>query len=845
MQNSMTDLLEGGSLSLVKSWLSTSFPNEKTLPLQIPIIADILLKQKCIKNLGSSEQGLLVRSNWCTSLTRMLHHKDFKLRWSAIILIDCTISQSWECLIDHGVTWIKLLIQLLNRPELPRTLESAISTVSKIFISSSGKPGITRELVTPNLSSFITACLRVGETGKCLETIFVCLYQILIHHAPTFRPFSSSIKNLCIEVLEEHEIIDSTLKKKAAVLYASLYRCQGKGNLSDNWKKDFVNSIQEYHVALNFLFNLIIEEQTYADVARDEELSFPKIKGHYEESYQLALQRCRNLHLILMSFLSTKTEKSVSLPIRHLLDLIRRIYNVQLSSSVKSTIENSVQALLFMVLPHLHTLANELSRKLLAVCPSSLMVVLSSTLDSVNDCLLSEATHDGVFCTSLQLISEFLEKMHVDVPLPKYENVVALALERITKSKDRASGEAVVAGADQARATKKRKTLAGSQTGDSLISSVSAGFSLDDKCLTHCFSFLSSVLKNTISLPRMLRTKIDRTILQLALAEPTPDALTHLHDLLIASILAPGDCQAIILPHALHVLTGPLGIMHTSPVVSSHAGQYLKTFDILLHPRFPPLQKRLPVYEEENAFESRFEPVSAISRTSPVLQPLGLSGFSSNAVGGNEEAKYDSVEVKDHLESNNLTSEHKKTYLASEKASDETGKETMTIELDESENGQKGTENKQNEYGSYQKAEGTVTFSRSDQNEEDTKMTAEDTKQATSTIDNEEEDEDENEEIDLSINASIDTDGEEPVIHEEVTTIEHTSQKQDLTEKDKLEHTNSSASLDRSNSVDQGTIGLENDEITSPSENNVSNGDEGVDEDNESLPSINLDSDSD
>ncbi|WBW75239.1 Rix1 complex Armadillo-type fold Rix1 [Schizosaccharomyces osmophilus] len=833
MQNSMTDLLEGGSLSLVKSWLSTSFPNEKTLPLQIPVIADILLKQKCIKNLGLSEHGLIVRKNWCTSLTRMLHHKDFRLRWSAIILIDCTISQSYECLIEHGVTWVKLLIQLLNRPELPRTLESAISTVSKIFISSSGKPGITRELVTPNLSSFITACLRVGETGKCLETIFVCLYQILLHHAPTFRPISSSIKKLCIQVLEENEIIDSPLKKKAAVLYASLYRCQGKGNLSDNWKKDFINTIQEYHVALNFLFNLVIEEQTYADAARDEELSFPKIKGHYEECYQMALQRCRNLHLVLMSFLSTKTEKSVSMPVSHLLDLIRRIYAVQLSSSVKSTIESSIQALLFMVLPHLHTLANELSRKLLAVCPSSLMLVLSSMLDYVNDCLLSEATHDGVFCTSLQLISDFLEKMHADIPLPKYENVVALALERITESQNRASGEAVESGPDQMRATKKRRTLAGSQTGDSLISSVSSGFSMDDRCLTHCFSFLSSVLKNSISLPRMLRTKIDRTILQLVLAKPTPDALTHLHDLLIASILAPGDCQAIILPHALHVLTGPLGIMHASPVVSSHAGQYLKTFEVLLHPRFPPLQKRLPVYEEESAFESRFEPISAISRNSPVLQPLGLSGFSTNTLGGNKEARHDDSEVKAHLEHSKLsTSQDNGTYLASDR---------ITNESDELKQGQDGIENKQNAYESNQSTEETVSFSRTEQNEEDTETAVGDTKHTTTTTTTDDDDD----EIDLSINASVDTDGEEPVIHEEVTTIEHASQKQDLAEKESLGNRGSSASLYRFNSVDQGSTGLKDDEITSPSENNVSKGDDRADEDNESLPSINLDSDSD
>ncbi|EPY49973.1 ribosome biogenesis protein Rix1 [Schizosaccharomyces cryophilus OY26] len=832
MQNSMTDLLEGGSLSLVKSWLSTSFPNEKTLPLQIPLIADILLKQKCIKKLGSTENALMVRKNWCTSLTRMLHNKDFRVRWSAIILIDCTVSQSWDCLIEHGATWVKLLIQLLNRPELPKTLESAISTVSRIFTSLAGKPGITRELVTPNLSSFITACLRVSESGKCLETVFACFYQILLHHAPTFRPFYASVKNLCVQVLEEHEIVDSPLKKKAAVLYASLYRCLGKGNLSDGWKKECISTIQEYHVALNFLFHLVIEEQTYTDAARDEELSFPKIKGHYEESYQMALQRCRNLHLILMSFLSTKTEKLVSIPIRHLLDLIRRIYSVQLSSSVKSTIESSVQALLFMVLPHLHTLANELTRKLLAVCPSSVMLVLSPILDSINDCLLSEATHDGVFCTSLQLLSGILEKMHANIPLPKYENVVTLVLERIFESQNRASNEAVEITADQMRASKKRKTLAGSQTGDSLISSVSSGLSMNDKCLSHCFFFLSSVLKNTISLPRMLRSKIDRIVIQLALTEATPDVLTHLHDLLIASILAPGDCQAIILPHALQVLTGPLGLMHASPIVSSHAGQYIKTFDVLLHPRFPPLQKRLPVYDErESAFESRFEPISAISRTSPGLQPLGSTSFASNIVGGSDEGRKGDLGTQDLLEHKEQSSyQGYSAHLNSERTVNETYKESIDIESAVLKNNeQKGNENKQNVYESNQTMEETVS---SDQNAE--------AKQTINAITD-------NKEVDSSVNAQANTVGEKPVI---ITTTKHSTQKQDLSdEMMDVVSKDDSPSTHRSNTVDQKSTGVQDaqqhEEVTITSEDNASNDNGLADEDNESLPSINLDSDSD
>ncbi|KAL2312214.1 Pre-rRNA-processing protein rix1 [Schizosaccharomyces pombe] len=603
----MSDLLERGSLPLVKSWLAITFANEEDLPFQVPQIADILVHQKCIERLGTSENALSVRKNWCTSLTKMLQSKDFRIRWSAIILIHCTISQSWDCLVEHGATWAKLLIALLNRPETPKTLEIAMITVSKMFSSTVGRPAVTRELVTPNLPTFVNNCLRIAESGKCLCTVCSCLYQGIISHSPTFRPFVSSIRNICIKILDGEEVVPSSLQKKAAVLYASLYRCVGKGNFEDYWKQSIISILKEYHLTLDFLFQFVVEPQTYP--TREENLMFPKLKGHYEETYQKALHRCRTLNLILISFLSTKTDKVVLLPINALKDLIQRVYTVQLSLPVKS-VESSVQALLFMVLPHLHTLVNELTLKLFVVIPPAIILSFDSYLDSLNDCLLSESTHTGVLCSSLKLLSKFLDVTHMNVPLSKYENIVTLVLEYLANSSKGLASKSIEFSKNRGHSQKKRKTLSESQAGDTLMSSEESHQLYDSDVMDCCFSFLKSILTHSIALPRLLRTKIDLCTLQISLSNPTSTVLISMHNLLLASILSPGDSQAVILPHAIRIISGPLGLVHPDPLVASHARSSMQTIESLIHPRFPPLQKHLSPSEFENTFESRFEPVS-------------------------------------------------------------------------------------------------------------------------------------------------------------------------------------------------------------------------------------------
>ncbi|EEB06030.1 ribosome biogenesis protein Rix1 [Schizosaccharomyces japonicus yFS275] len=608
----MSTSLDGGSVALVKSWLSTSFAHEQYLPYHVPGIVSVLSQQKCIDSLGHNENANLLRKKWCARLSSLLQSKDARVRWSAVVLIHSTVSQSWECVLEYGATWSRLLVAILNKPEAPATLNSTMIAIATLFNAAFGHASLTREFVTPNLAPFLTFCFRIAENGKCSDTLYTCLYKVILHHPTTFRPFKSRMQNMCIETLENPST-SKKLKEKAAVCYAELYRCGGKANFADNWKRELSVVIREFHAALDYLFQFVEEPTAKANI-RPEELVFPVITGHYEEKAQQALDRCSNMLLIIQSYLSSSTEKRVSIPVESLYGLVQRLYGVQLTSPVLSPQEQSLHSLLFAVLPTVHSMANKLCKLLLTVSPAACLIQLADLLDGLNDCLIAEHSNVQVFCSAIDLLSLFLKKTNANIAFRHFENPLTLVLNRLHSTLEGGfaseSGKMASKDNDARQPSKKRKTAVNEHSSDALLDVNAFTLKLEEKVMKCCVEFIISVLTFASELPRMLRSNIDLLLLQLTFSNPPASVLVLLHQALMSSVASVGDVQAVILPHAQQLLSGRFGVVHPSPLVNQKATLLLTELENFVHPRFPPLQKRLELSSEESAFTANFAPVS-------------------------------------------------------------------------------------------------------------------------------------------------------------------------------------------------------------------------------------------
>jgi pre-rRNA-processing protein RIX1 len=191
-----------------------------------------------------------------TRTSSLLQDRTPEARLTAVVLVKVLVETGgFEILANNGGSWVRGLIAMVARQDSTSnaTRKLAIVAVTRIIGLAKEHETLAREIATPNLPPFVTACLTVLESAKdqwgsrqrdLLDTVLRSWAQLIPRHSATFRPFIGRIITILSRIIEiprenadqerKSYIWNSEVKEAARTVYVQLHNSATKtGSLGD------------------------------------------------------------------------------------------------------------------------------------------------------------------------------------------------------------------------------------------------------------------------------------------------------------------------------------------------------------------------------------------------------------------------------------------------------------------------------------------------------------------------------------------------------------------------------------------------------------------------------------
>jgi len=330
------------------------------LPQVVPYLADTI--GKCSSVLSDadahavkdgSDVGMLIH-RVKTRISTLLQDKSPQARWAAVVLIKAIIEAGGVEVLHGSSAWIRLMIGSLGRPDPPSTKKLCIITLTRCFLLAQGHQSLVRELATPVLPAFLTACLKllrgrpIPDESLLLVTL-QALNELLPFHPASFRPFQAQIRSCILPMLAptpsslqiDHDSESSspwtnTLADSARRTFVLLSVCAPKKSEGDTWSKSVRLLCDTVHCTADNVFRAFIEDrgstrtrQTLQSTAetvssdKDDPMELPAWTG-----IQGGIERLMGLLRTLQAFIATSFDFTVITPVGFLLDIFNRMLSM-------------------------------------------------------------------------------------------------------------------------------------------------------------------------------------------------------------------------------------------------------------------------------------------------------------------------------------------------------------------------------------------------------------------------------------------------------------------------------------------------------------------------------------
>ncbi|KAI1354478.1 rRNA processing/ribosome biogenesis-domain-containing protein [Xylaria sp. FL0043] len=338
---------------------------------QLPPVVPILLKdvQRCQGPLSqplepsSEASGLIHKLK--TQITSLLNGRTSQGRFVGAALAKAVVeSGGWECLRASG-PWVNGLISAIQKKDPSVTKELYIVTLTKIFTLMHEYPTLVREIVTPSLSGFVTACLRIlkppasSKIGKApyslIETIFEAISTLIPLHPTTLRQFSGKFKTeirpFLVPTISDRVLIPVSLQASSRRLAIRLHMTAAKGGDSIEWTKHVEELVKTLHSTADQVFRAVQENWESAigykpqgvnvnaepQSGNDDSDQFPGWVG-----VQAGGERIIGLLDFIAEYLRCHTRVAVTVPITAITDVSLRISSIKPPPSSKEKVDSGM-----------------------------------------------------------------------------------------------------------------------------------------------------------------------------------------------------------------------------------------------------------------------------------------------------------------------------------------------------------------------------------------------------------------------------------------------------------------------------------------------------------------------
>ncbi|KAI0115053.1 rRNA processing/ribosome biogenesis-domain-containing protein [Daldinia grandis] len=303
---------------------------------------------------SSSESTVLVHK-LKTQISALLNSRTSQGRFVGVALVKAVVEAGgWECL-RTSEPWVRGLLSILQRKDPAVIKDLCVVALVKIYTLMHAYPTLVREIVTPTLPTFGTACLQILKppaTSKAakapnslVETIFEGFSFMIPLYPTTLRQFASKLRvetrSYIVPTVSDGTIVPVSLQACSRRLVIRLYMTAVKGGDSTEWTKHLDGIITTFHSTADQVFRAAQEnwesvsghplESTLQRMDFDKDPQgggespdqLPPWTGIYAGS-----ERLLGLLDFICEYLRCFTKTTVTIPVSAIVDVVTRISSI-------------------------------------------------------------------------------------------------------------------------------------------------------------------------------------------------------------------------------------------------------------------------------------------------------------------------------------------------------------------------------------------------------------------------------------------------------------------------------------------------------------------------------------
>ncbi|CZR40203.1 uncharacterized protein FPRO_05103 [Fusarium proliferatum ET1] len=207
------------------------------------------------------------------SITTHLNGRSREARFAAVALIKTVVDVGgWEIL--RGCQpWVTGLLSVVEKSDPIASKELAIVTLTRIYISVQPYQTLVREIATPTIPTFVTACIKLISLPKngeklqtplsAIETICDSLSALIPLYPTTIRPSNSklrtAVKPYLVPTQSDETVVPQSLQRASRKLIISLHHVAAKAGGSDEWAKLIDTLLKELHSTADQILRAVEE----------------------------------------------------------------------------------------------------------------------------------------------------------------------------------------------------------------------------------------------------------------------------------------------------------------------------------------------------------------------------------------------------------------------------------------------------------------------------------------------------------------------------------------------------------------------------------------------------------
>ncbi|KIK04644.1 hypothetical protein K443DRAFT_675661 [Laccaria amethystina LaAM-08-1] len=496
-------------------------------------------------------------------------------------------------MIESAQSWIGVALPLLSKNEPPPTLKAAIRLIVTIFSTATDVAEFQRQVSTPNIPKFIAALITTAGAQSEVQ-LQVCALRTLAHLIPlyptTSRASYPALSNLTLQFLNgsASSPTNITLLESASQLYAILHLTGGKVGATNLWRK----SLDE---TLAFGWDGFFALRT---TFRDGAASAMNPKNADDSLVLLNLDRLRSCVVVLGTLLNTTTQRPVQMPLGHLIKFIIKLLTCTTEEKADGYIDPTVYAMEVAATPQIWGLGCKLLSHL-TKCAQQRLTPYMTTLITVLTYHLEQnisLPQRTAFLESLNLLLTSCHHLESQLTTNRLTRAVLPSITAILFTTSSREDDSTLLRSK--RSKKRARNFEGEEVFKASRNVVCPTF-LHGRVLLAALDVIRHCVRNP-SLSPAVHSTVSRLILSVALALPQiPPALLSPDPSLFQRVYKQvRNISVEISTWSTSAMSRGLPLLlQTGLRVNDSDSEIQCLFDLLLHPRVPPLIHSLPPIE--------------------------------------------------------------------------------------------------------------------------------------------------------------------------------------------------------------------------------------------------------